>query len=143
MTDQTRGPIDWAQRRQAKRETRQTTNPEAAEREQRLVDAHQATIGQLRRAEARVRALETEAGLLRRYREWLATQHANAVRADQAGSVPDRLKISPHNGIAAGLHTALLGLDRILNPHDAGPTVAEAAAQDRAYWERKDAGEQP
>ncbi|MGW9397296.1 hypothetical protein [Streptomyces sp. NPDC055642] len=28
-------------------------------------------------------------------------------------------------------------------PHDAGPTVAEAAAQDRAYWERKDAGDRP
>lgn len=27
--------------------------------------------------------------------------------------------------------------------HDAGPTVREAAAQDREYWERKDAGETP
>lgn len=91
-------------------------------------------------AEQRATQAETK---LHRYRDWLATQHANAARADQAGGVPDYLKISPHNGLAAGLHTALLGLDHILNPHDAGPTVAEAAAQDRAYWERKDAGEQP
>ncbi|MFE6622397.1 hypothetical protein [Streptomyces sp. NPDC057740] len=25
--------------------------------------------------------------------------------------------------------------------HDSGPTVREAAAQDRAYWEQRDAGE--
>lgn len=91
-------------------------------------------------AEARAKQAEAK---LERYRDWLATQHANAVRADQAGGVPDHLKISPLNGIAAGLHTALLGLDRILDPHDAGPTVREAAADDRAYWERKDAGDRP
>jgi TolA-binding protein len=27
--------------------------------------------------------------------------------------------------------------------HNAGPSVAECAANDRAYWERKDAGDQP
>jgi hypothetical protein len=153
-------------------------------REQQLIDAHKATIGELRRAEA----------LLRRYRAWLAEQHARAEAADRAGSVPADLRISPHNGIAAGLHTALLGLDRILAArnseaptrhvhitirhrdeytanrqalsladwinaefdglqvttdarewpaHDAGPSVREAAAQDREYWERKGAGEAP
>lgn len=98
---------------------------------QRAVDAALA-------AEARAKQAEDT---LEHYRGWLATQHANAARANQAGGVPDHLKISPHNGIAAGLHTALLGLDRILNPHDAGPTVAEAAAQDRRWWNSEKTGE--
>ncbi|MBL3664474.1 hypothetical protein JL475_00240 [Streptomyces sp. M2CJ-2] len=135
---------------------------------EKLTDAHQATIGELRRAEARVRDLEAalvrvvaalppysgpilgdrsrgmqmgwdrarQAALdaidgepvretavepLHRYREWLAAQHAKAVRADRVGGVPDHLKISPHNGIAAGLGTALHGLDRILGRRDGGP----------------------
>lgn len=116
MTDQPRGPIDWARRQQTEREARQATPPKATE--------------------------ATTAELLRRYRDWLAAQHATAVRADQAGGVPDGLKTSPHNGIATGLRTALLGLDRLLDAHSAGPTVAEAASQDRAYWERKYAGEE-
>lgn len=89
---------------------------------------------------AEQRSAETEA-TLNRYRDWLATQHANAIRADQAGGVPDHLKISPHNGIAAGLHTALLGLDRILNPHDAGPTVVECAEADARWWNGEKDGE--
>lgn len=89
-------------------------------------------------AEARAKQAEAK---LERYRGWLATEHANAVRADQAGGVPDHLKISPHNGIAAGLHTALLGLDRFLDPHDAGPTVRECAEVDRRWWNAEKAGE--
>jgi len=86
----------------------------ATEREQRLVDAHQATIGQLRAAEARVRALEAEKAKLARYREWLADQLAGAEARDRAtGKVPAELRISPHNGIASGLRTALYGLDQI------------------------------
>lgn len=108
--------------------------PEPAQwREQRLIDAHKATIGELRRAEA----------LLRRYREWLAEQHARAEAADRVGSVPAELRISPHSGIAAGLHTALLGLDRILEPptQNAGPSVTECAEADARWWNGEKVGE--
>jgi hypothetical protein len=108
--------------------------PHLAPHYQRAIDAAIA-------AEQRAQQAETT---LARYQAWLATQHANAVHADQVqGPVPNHLKISPHNGIAAGLKTALLGLDRHLHPHNAGPTVAECAAQDRAYWTDKRAGDQP
>jgi hypothetical protein len=102
-------------------------------REQQLIDAHKATIGELRRAEA----------LLRRYRDWLAEQHARAVRADEAGGVPAELRISPHSGIAAGLHTALLGLDRILEPptQNAGPSITECAEADARWWNGEKVGE--
>ncbi|WP_329472685.1 hypothetical protein OIE75_29505 [Streptomyces sp. NBC_01723] len=55
---------------------------------------------------------------LGRYREWLARELAKAEHADQVtrdrGGIPDELRISPHNGIAAGLRTALAGLDQHL-----------------------------
>jgi hypothetical protein len=41
----------------------------------------------------------------------------------------------PENGAQAGAG----GLD----PHNAGPTVAECAEADRAYWTDKHAGDQP
>lgn len=117
----------------------------------RLTDAHQATIGELRRAEDRVRGLEERLRLttdekvadvagpniellceeinrlkaevaaareLVRYRDWLADQVARADAADQVGGVPPELLISPHNGIAAGLRTALLGLDQLMDSMD-------------------------
>jgi hypothetical protein len=39
----------------------------------------------------------------------------------------------PLAGAQAGAHS--------LDPHNAGPTVAECASQDRAYWTDKHAGE--
>jgi hypothetical protein len=77
----------------------------------------------------------TEHPDLQRYRDWLANEHNKAVRADQAGDVPPELRISPHNGIAAGLAIALHGLDRILGAleHAAGPSTAECAAADRRW----------
>lgn len=59
---------------------------------------------------------------LQRYRAWLAAEHAKAVRADQAGDCPPELRISPHNGLAAGLDIALFGLDQLLvgHGHDVG-----------------------
>jgi hypothetical protein len=58
---------------------------------------------------------------LQQYRDWLANEHDKAVRADQSGSVPPELRISPHNGIAAGLAIALHGIDCILaKTRDAG-----------------------
>lgn len=72
---------------------------------------------------------------LRRYRDWLAAQLAKAEAADQAGEVPPDLRISPHNGIASGLRTALWGLDQITNSHNTGPTIREAAADDRRWWD--------
>lgn len=41
------------------------------------------------------------------------------------------------SGPLTGAQTGSDGLD----PHNAGPTVAECAAQDRAYWTDKHAGE--
>lgn len=79
---------------------------------------------------------------LRRYRDWLALEHDKAVRADQAGRVPPELRISPHNGIAAGLAIALHGLNRLLAVDPAtGPTVAECADNDRR-WPLEKHGEQ-
>jgi hypothetical protein len=80
--------------------------PHLAGHYQHAVDAAVAAEQRTNQAEA----------LLRRYRDWLANQHARAEAADQAGGVPPELRISPHNGIAAGLRTALHGLDRILAP---------------------------
>ena len=61
-----------------------------------------------------LRALEAETTKLTRYREWLADQLAAAEARDRAtGKVPAELRISPHNGIASGLRTALYGLDQI------------------------------
>lgn len=85
-------------------------------------------------------AAEHEAAL-RRYRAWLDAEHAKAVRADQARECPADLRISPHNGIAAGLAIALHGLDCLLGRHDAGPSVREAAADDRR-WPLEKHGEQ-
>ena len=78
---------------------------------------------------------------LRRYRAWLANEHAKAVAADQSTDCPPELRISPHNGIAAGLATALHGLDHHATRHDNGPTVREAADADR-NWDVEKAGEQ-
>ena len=82
---------------------------------------------------------------VQRYRELLANEHAKAERAYQVGGVPRELYINPHNGIAVGLFIALHALDRMLGnrDHDAGPTVAEAAANDAAHWNDKYAGDQP
>ncbi|MBZ6211691.1 hypothetical protein KVH31_34920 [Streptomyces olivaceus] len=95
-----------------------TDRPINERREQKLVEAHQATIGELRATEGRLRLLEAEVTALRQFRTWLADQVARAERADQIteerGGVRDELKISPHNGLAAGLRTALLGLDQHL-----------------------------
>ncbi|GHB16740.1 hypothetical protein GCM10018777_56720 [Streptomyces albogriseolus] len=44
-----------------------TEQTDQARREQQLVEAHQATIGDLRRAEARVQALEAEVAAARRF----------------------------------------------------------------------------
>jgi hypothetical protein len=81
---------------------------------------------------------------LHRYRAWLANEHAKAEDADRKTSVPPELRISPHNGIAAGLAIALHGADHLLRAdgHDGGPSVRECAADDRAHWtERQWRGE--
>lgn len=73
-----------------------------------------------------------------RYRAWLTAEHAKAARIDQATNCPPELKISPHNGIAAGLSIALHGLRQILGDgHDNGPSVGECAQADRAHWTAK------
>ncbi|MBZ6102750.1 hypothetical protein [Streptomyces olivaceus] len=70
-----------------------------------------------RRAVARavLAELQPELGRLDRYRAWLADQVDKAERADRVteerGGVRDELRISPHNGLAAGLRTALHGLN--------------------------------
>ncbi|MFH9812527.1 hypothetical protein ACH4NO_18265 [Streptomyces olivaceus] len=70
-----------------------------------------------RRAVARavLAELQPELGRLDRYRAWLADQVDKAERADRVteerGGIRDELKISPHNGIATGLRSALHGLD--------------------------------
>lgn len=86
------------------------------------------------------RAAQADTEPLRRYRAWLANEHARAVGADQATDCPPELRISPHNGIAAGLATALHGLDHHATRHDDGPTVREAADADR-NWDVDKAGE--
>ncbi|MEU4051300.1 hypothetical protein AB0F09_19135 [Streptomyces olivaceus] len=81
-----------------------------------------------RRAVARavLAELQPELGRLDRYRAWLADQVDKAERADQVteerGGVRDELRISPHNGLAAGLRTALLALDQRLETSDASQT---------------------
>ncbi|GHJ04758.1 hypothetical protein TPA0906_66230 [Streptomyces olivaceus] len=70
-----------------------------------------------RRAVARAVLAELQPDLERldRYRAWLADQVEKAERADRVteerGGVRGELRISPHNGIAAGLRSALHGLD--------------------------------
>jgi hypothetical protein len=110
---------------------------------------------------------------LARLRDQLAAEHAKAERADQAAAGrPDLndLRITPHNGIAAGLAIALFLADHHLREadalapagewltagtrdqsipehddgptaHDGGPTVAECADTDRRWWNGEKAGE--
>lgn len=80
-----------------------------------------------------------------RFRTWLVDQVDKAERADQVtqerGGVPDELKISPHNGIAAGLRTALLGLDRYLTNVGATPMPAAEREQQLVDAHRSTIGE--
>ena len=139
MTDQPRGPIDWARRQQAERETLQTaptatkaTEPapwsqleahafnavQPALRESgewlrlssrrtvarailaavqpHLAGHYQHAVDASIAAEQRAVQAETK---LRRYRDWLATQHANAARADQVGGCLLYTSPSPRDGL--------------------------------------------
>ncbi|MFJ4473286.1 hypothetical protein ACIP2X_38130 [Streptomyces sp. NPDC089424] len=85
------------------------------------------------------RAEKAEAALTR-FRDWLDAQVAKTEAADRAtGEVAPELRISPHNGMAAGLRTALHGLDRLLAQRDQANgeqpnTAADALA---AEWHRR------
>ncbi|WPO70237.1 hypothetical protein [Streptomyces sp. KN37] len=70
-----------------------------------------------------------------------AATEASASEADQAAALTDveECRIA-HSARASGLREALRILHSGQPAHD-GPSVAECAADDRAYWERKDAGE--
>lgn len=67
------------------------------------------------------------------------------------GSLDARLRLSVRPGmdqaerdkLLADLREAVDIVAPVRPAHDAGPTVAEAAADDRRYWEGKDAGEGP
>ncbi|MEU5580974.1 hypothetical protein ABZ791_30320 [Streptomyces huasconensis] len=63
----------------------------------------------------------------------LARIEAAAIEADRAAALTDieECRIA-HSARASGLR----GAARILQSHD-GPSIAEAAAQDRAYWTDK------
>lgn len=60
-------------------------------------------------------ALYAELDRIHRYREQLAAELTKARTADRAHQCPAELRISPHNGIASGLETALHLLDRHLD----------------------------
>lgn len=75
---------------------------------------------------------------LRRYRTWLAAEHAKALRAAEHPRPDlDHLRVTAPNGIVAGLEIAMHGVDCMLGEtrpaHDAGPTVAECRQDDRAW----------
>lgn len=65
-------------------------------------------------ADAALAVLKSELERLARYRAWLAAEHAKAEATDRAHVCPPDLRISPHNGIAAGLAAALHGFDHIV-----------------------------
>jgi hypothetical protein len=69
---------------------------------------------------------------LRRLRAHLAAEHAKAVRADQHPRPDlDHLRVSPHNGMAAGLEIAIFFADHHLR--EAGEESGEQlAARDAA-----------
>jgi hypothetical protein len=64
---------------------------------------------------------------LRRLRDQLAAEHAKAVAADQAAvQRPDHLRVTPHNGMAAGLEIAIFFADHHLR--EAGEEAGEQHA---------------
>jgi hypothetical protein len=114
------------------------------------------------------RGAEAPVRRLARLRDQLAAEQAKAERADQAAaSRPDLndLRITPHNGIAAGLAIALFLVDHHLREagaltpsgewltagtrdqsipdHDGGPTVRECAVDDRVHWGQRQWGGEP
>ncbi|MFI6854525.1 hypothetical protein [Streptomyces sp. NPDC050416] len=111
---QPRGPVDWARRQAAERQQR--LDPDAIIRAAKFTAAHwhQAALD----------------------RDDIPMAHAIAcIRAALAGEArPDQLGLDEHE------HDAFRAA---LQPpaHNDGRSVAEAAADDRAHWERKYAGE--
>jgi hypothetical protein len=112
------------------------------------------------------RGAEAPVQRLARLRDQLAAEQAKAERADQAAARRPELvdlRVTPHNGIAAGLAIALFLVDHHLREagalassgewltagtrdqsipdHDGGPTVAECADADRRWWNGEKAGE--
>jgi len=111
---QPRGPVDWARQQAAEREQR--PDPHAIIRAAKFTAAHwhQAALDH----------------------DDIPMAHAIAcIRAALAGeSRPDQLGLDEdvHDAFRAALQQSA---------HNAGPSVAEAAADDRAHWERKHARE--
>jgi hypothetical protein len=68
----------------------------ASEREERLVEAHRTTIGQLRGAETRIRLLEAEVAAARQFaaemRDFCSPHDVAAHYADQLEAAMDRAK---------------------------------------------------
>lgn len=82
----------------------------------------------------------TSDNTLHELRTWLATERAKAQAADRPDCDP-ALLITPHNGIAAGLSIALGWVNhRLGEALDSGPTVAEAAADDRRWFNSEKEG---
>lgn len=117
MTDQLHGPIGWARRQQAEREARQ-----AALREQRDRQAEQTVELIQRHADLRIVLDEV-------LRKFVHKGHPGEPCLS-SGWISEKT-VARWRAVLYPPQPA----------HDAGPTVREAAAQDRAYWERKDAGE--
>lgn len=75
---------------------------------------------------------------LHELRTWLATERAKAQAADRPDCDP-ALFVTPHNGIAAGLAIALAWVNhRLGEALDSGPSIAEAAVDDRRWALEKD-----
>lgn len=113
---------------------------DALARVQALIADHPVAVG-THQLEAALDTGQPPAPDLRRFRAWLATELAKATAADRKTDCPPDLRISPHNGIAAGLSIALHGIDHLLgNGHDTAtspPEQIEAAIESEIYEYRE------
>jgi hypothetical protein len=84
-------------------------------------------LAQLRQRLELADATLGDAARLQRLRAQLAAEHAKAVAADQAAvQRPDHLRVTPHNGMAAGLEIAIFFADHHLR--EAGEEAGEQHA---------------
>jgi hypothetical protein len=131
MTDQPRGPVDWARQQAAERETR----PATSDLQQRITQAIRDTPARYPDdiAKAVMRVPELRVALAR------SKRHEATI--DRVRTLAAELFVAGRTEAERAIGRRLLNALQPPAPGHDGPTVAEAAADDAAHWDAKYAGE--